>query len=146
MALSNAEYSRLWRRRHKRHVREYRRKNRKKRTAQTRRWIEAHPDKVSEYKERYRGRYAEETRMYGKRWRKENPHYKKLYNKKNRNKVRAWRTVRRAVKAGKIVKPKRCTLCHKKRSLLAHHPDYSKPLEIQWICWPCHNRHHKAKK
>jgi len=27
-------------------------------------------------------------------------------------------------------------------TLEAHHDDYSKPLDIQWMCTSCHKRHH----
>src|SRR5688572_6263292 len=27
-----------------------------------------------------------------------------------------------------------------------HHPDYSKPLEIVWLCAPCHRREHQSGK
>lgn len=45
-----------------------------------------------------------------------------------------WRLVH-----GTIIKPDECVRCQSRTSdLEAHHPDYSKPLEIQWLCVPCH--------
>lgn len=44
----------------------------------------------------------------------------------------------KAVKAGKIKKPKICQKCKKARRLTGHHPDYTKPLEVEWLCYECH--------
>lgn len=50
-----------------------------------------------------------------------------------------------AVQRGKIIKPSRCEGCgqfRKKRSLAGHHSDYSKPLEVKWLCSYCHAEAH----
>lgn len=43
-----------------------------------------------------------------------------------------------AVKMGKLIKPEQCEVCLKKTRLEGHHEDYSKPLEIIWLCTGCH--------
>lgn len=43
-----------------------------------------------------------------------------------------------AVRDGKIRKPKKCQRCNRKVRLEAHHHDYSKPLEVEWVCVECH--------
>lgn len=48
-----------------------------------------------------------------------------------------------AVKTGKLVKPLKCTDCREVKKLQGHHEDYSKPLELIWLCQKCHtDRHH----
>lgn len=47
-----------------------------------------------------------------------------------------------AVKAGKVIKPGICERCESTRKLEGHHPDYSRPLEVQWLCSPCHSLVH----
>lgn len=48
------------------------------------------------------------------------------------------------VKQGKIKKPKQCQNCRqKKMRIVGHHPDYSKPLEVMWLCDLCHSKEHK---
>lgn len=46
-----------------------------------------------------------------------------------------------AVKTGKLTKPSACERCGVKatgRRLHAHHDDYEKPLEVEWLCTRCH--------
>lgn len=51
----------------------------------------------------------------------------------------------RAVKAGTINKPSVCCLCGCVGRIEAHHHDYSKPLEVMWLCVSCHRRLHLGK-
>jgi hypothetical protein len=46
--------------------------------------------------------------------------------------------VRRAVQAGRLVRPDRCEGCELSVPVQAHHDDYSKPLEVRWLCPACH--------
>jgi len=43
----------------------------------------------------------------------------------------------------KNLKPSCCSICGKKENLQAHHSDYSKPLEVLWVCDSCHKMIHK---
>jgi ribosomal protein L37AE/L43A len=44
----------------------------------------------------------------------------------------AWRIFRRAVRRGELVPAEHCEEC-------AHY-DYSRPLDVRWLCRGCHNR------
>ena len=51
-----------------------------------------------------------------------------------------------AVKNGRIKKPTICPNCGslpKRRNMHAHHDDYAKPLDVQWLCSQCHHDKHK---
>ena len=48
-----------------------------------------------------------------------------------------------ALKLGKIVKPATCSKCSAARPE-AHHPDYSKPLEVVWLCRIHHVEAHRV--
>lgn len=50
--------------------------------------------------------------------------------------------VTRAIKEGRLVRPQRCEKCGKRRKTVAHHEDYSKPLEVKWLCYSCHRSWH----
>jgi transposase-like protein len=38
----------------------------------------------------------------------------------------------------------RCETCRAKNNIHAHHDDYTKPLDVRWLCASCHKRHHIA--
>jgi hypothetical protein len=63
------------------------------------------------------------------------------------------RAVRKALEFGQLKRPQGCECCGRPalrdRPLHAHHPDYTKPLRIYWLCGRCHSRwhrNHKARK
>lgn len=69
-------------------------------------------------------------------------------------KVSAQRMVRRALSSGKLTRPDKCGHCGQpsipfrdgRPSIQAHHHDYSKPLDVMWLCVDCHAREHAALK
>lgn len=48
-----------------------------------------------------------------------------------------------AIRDGKINRPQFCSKCGKKCTPDGHHPDYSRPLHVIWLCRSCHGRLHK---
>ena len=48
--------------------------------------------------------------------------------------------VHRAIDAGRLVRQP-CEVCGTPKTD-AHHDDYSKPLDVRWLCRPHHNEHH----
>lgn len=66
----------------------------------------------------------------------------RLYREKHPEKRKAHRVMWKAVKAGRIVRPTSCSECGKECRPHGHHDDYSKPLEVRWLCNSCHKRHH----
>jgi len=51
--------------------------------------------------------------------------------------------VSKAIESGRIIRPKTCSVCSKKCKPQAHHCDYSKPLEVIFMCTTCHALWHK---
>jgi hypothetical protein len=59
-------------------------------------------------------------------------------------KPRAREAVRSALRKGQIVRPSRCQHCNQECKPQAHHEDYSKPLDVVWLCVSCHTQIHRA--
>lgn len=51
----------------------------------------------------------------------------------------------RAVRDGKVEKLP-CAFCGTADGLEAHHHDYEKPLDVTWLCRPCHRRFHALER
>lgn len=66
----------------------------------------------------------------------------KKWLEKNRVKQRAHEKVARALRENRL-KKQPCKICGKKK-VDGHHPDYSKPLEVIWLCRLHHIRLHKT--
>lgn len=69
--------------------------------------------------------------------------------KKNPTKINARRAVEAAMHAGALVNPGVCFGCGCKppeHRIEAHHHDYSKPLDIVWLCTPCHREMDKRSR
>ena len=64
----------------------------------------------------------------------------KILTRKQKKHARSLAT--QAINKGIIVKPNICSKCLKNIPLHAHHDDYSKPLEIRWLCVKCHWKWH----
>lgn len=52
----------------------------------------------------------------------------------------------RAVMSGLISKPSNCNKCCAHGKIEGHHPDYSKPLKVIWLCTSCHKELHRLKR
>ena len=64
------------------------------------------------------------------------------YRKNNPEKIIANARVRTAIKCRHLVRPKSCSVCKTSCKPEAHHFDYSKPLEVVWVCKACHTEFH----
>lgn len=118
-------------------------------------------------RKKYQGEYRRRRKEYydqlSAKHRQENPEYYKqyraIYEKTDKSKqaharrakeqrrlhpeaIKANNQVNKAILSGKIVRPKGCTRCGSSGKIEAHHPDYSKPLEVEFLCTKCHIKEH----
>ena len=66
----------------------------------------------------------------------------KAYRKRHPEEQKARWTLTNALRSGKLVKADACSKCGKDGLIDGHHPDYSKPLEVLWLCRRCHTDEH----
>lgn len=92
--------------------------------------------KTDQIKEYEKARSQTEKRKQSRRF------YVAKYNKEHPERLAINHRVARAIKSGKILKPECCSICGKKGKTVAHHHDYSKPLDVIFVCQSCHKRIH----
>ena len=69
--------------------------------------------------------------------------HNRIWNLANREKHLAHKAVEYAVKTGKLVRQP-CECCGVTEKVHAHHDDYSKRLEVNWLC-PLHHKQRHAE-
>jgi predicted Zn-ribbon and HTH transcriptional regulator len=93
-------------------------RNRSSVAQRTRAWKLAHPDRVA---------------LSTKQW-----------NRTHRDKYllihRVGERVRMAIRRGVLVRPPTCQNCGIAGRIEAAHGDYTRPLDVRWLCVPCHRR------
>jgi len=67
------------------------------------------------------------------------------YRKHNKDRARAFMLVQCAIRRGALDKPAYCPRCGSTIRIQAHHEDYSKPEEVDWMCQKCHSALHRQK-
>ena len=70
---------------------------------------------------------------------------RRSYEQRNRDKKRAHKAVYRALRNGTLTRPNTCSTpdatCAGR--IVAHHDDYTKPLDVRWLCVRHHAEHHR---
>jgi ribosomal protein S27AE len=64
---------------------------------------------------------------------------------RQREKFAARQALYEAVSRGVVVKPNACERCGDECALDGHHEDYTKALEVTWLCRACHAAHHREE-
>lgn len=72
------------------------------------------------------------------------PESMRRYREANPEKIRAQAKVNNAIIGGRLAKHFECEVCQSGDNVVAHHHDYSKPLDVWWLCQPCHTHLHSV--
>lgn len=72
------------------------------------------------------------------------------YYQKNKEKLipqrKAHQLVMFAVRLGLLKRPDKCEVCSSDIRVEGHHDDYTKPLEVRWLCKVCHHQADKERR
>lgn len=98
----------------------------------------------------HRSANIEKVRQYD-RERSKHPHrvelhkeQTKMWRSADKRRSKCHSAVARAIKSGDLSRLP-CERCGEVKSL-AHHEDYDEPLNVIWLCQPCHKQRHKEIK
>lgn len=114
-------------------------KNKEKKKQQATDYYYANYEKRLEQKKIWAKNNKEKLRKYRKT-------YWVKYKKRKVVEEKARMLLNLAVEKGKITRPDTCSKCNKKGLIHAHHNDYEKPLEVEWLCHKCHFIKHMRRK
>lgn len=64
--------------------------------------------------------------------------YRFRYGLRHQDRVDARHDLQHEVEAGRLVRPKKCQWCGTEGLIEGHHEDYKRPLDVIWLCQPCH--------
>lgn len=118
------------------------------------------------FRKKYYQIHKEEKKKYATRYYRDN--YERLkpkriaWVKRNKDKLKKWRkiyavnykkrkkieekarwTLHNAIRYKKIERPSVCSECKYNGLIHAHHEDYNKPLQVEWLCHRCHFKKHR---
>lgn len=130
-------------------ARQYHAANSEQAHARNRAWLERNAERRRIYQREWRQQTKDQRREVTCRWRAENPEAVKAmherWRKNNQDRIvmaaRARTAVYEAVKKGTLVRPSTCSSCGRASDRIeAAHHDYTKPLNVRWLCVPCHRQ------
>ena len=92
-------------------------------------------ERVREY-DRQRGKLAKRIAS--------NTEVTRAWRAEDKRRQQAHKAVAKGLRHGTLLKES-CCRCGNEKSV-AHHDDYDKPLDVMWLCQPCHKQRHKELK
>lgn len=111
--------------------------------AASRTWYTNNPERRREYADKNRQHLSQSRKEWRNNNRERSLEMERSYKANNREKVTCRNRFNDAVGAGILVRPNVCSQCAKVGFIEGHHHDYSKPLEVEWLCKECHSERHR---
>jgi hypothetical protein len=130
----------------RKYQREYRLAHLEQYNKRDREYRETHAEQIYERNKRYvennREKAREWTAKANRTWRKNHrSEFQQMirdYLARHPERLKAKTAVYLATQSGKLIRPDHCEFCKRRCKPHAHHDDYEKPLEVVWLCSPCH--------
>ena len=101
--------------------------------------------RTDEAKQKRRERQEELRKLNPEEFRRNKTEAQRKSRAKQKLKTNARANLANAIIRGEIIKPTKCDNCGRKGYLEAHHEDYSKQLDVLWLCRNCHGIKHRKK-
>ena len=103
-----------------------------------------HAQKRREEWRAYREVNAEKEKKRSREWRRGNLDWFREYDQSEKARIskQAKRAVHKAIVDGTL-KRQPCERCGSEVNIHAHHEDYSRPLDVIWLCRTCHGLRHR---
>jgi hypothetical protein len=115
---------------------------RRKHAEASKRYRLAHPEAVAASQKKCGKKRAEKELSVKRKWQQRQHRYFKrridAYKTKFPERYHAHHAVANALRNGSLIRPFHCSSCLLECKPQAHHEDYAKPLEVIWLCRPCH--------
>jgi hypothetical protein len=120
--------------------------NKSRKAKSDRDWQKNNPERSRNHKANWAKRNKEKVDLYLFGYRKTDMRKNviKRYYDSHKLEFAARRKAGRAIRSGALIKQP-CEVCANPKSE-AHHDDYSKPLEVRWLCKAHHSEHHSKYK
>lgn len=126
------------------YLQEWRKNNPEKQKKYTKTSLEKNKDKINAKRKSPEARKALNESV--KDWRRRNPERfketERLRKQRKKEQTLAVAKINQKISRGLIIKPSKCEKCQKDCNPEGHHEDYSKPLEVKWLCHVCHRHAH----
>jgi len=114
----------------------------------TKEYNKKYPERCSQRRKQHRQKNSVKIKAGIKSWRERHPEKSRQYNAKyrvhNKDKIATRRRTLALEKSGVLIRPDRCSQCGVRSKIVAHHPDYSKPELVMWLCLDCHGLEHRT--
>lgn len=114
-------------------------------------WYLANPERAAELRRQWALANQDKRAEITKIWVLEHPdrhaEHRKNWRSKNQEKVWCYQQLQHAVQKGDVLKSATCQTCGATDVRIeGHHPEYSKPLDVMWLCSPCHRDLHVQQR
>jgi hypothetical protein len=113
--------------------------------ASVKRWRESNSDAHRAADARYKaGLPGEVKRAWSRSYLQRHPdrraEQRRRFRREHPDKARAHNALNKAVQEGRLQRPAACQWCGAGGRIEGSHRDYSRPLEVLWLCVSCHRR------
>lgn len=105
-------------------------------------------EELDDRRKSYRANHKEKTADYQKAYlqTESGKATHKRYRQGHPEKIKAHQAVYIVTRNGSLKRSAFCEICRLPAKTHGHHVDYTKPLEIEWLCRKCHVEVHKRRK